>query len=363
MMLADLGADVIKIEPPEGDVTRILVGAQRGGVPIGMLAWNRNKRAMIVDLKRAGAADVILRMAERADIALQNVRPGVMDRLGVGYEALAARNPRIVYCSIAGYGFAGPYVNKPAYDPIIQGWAGAMASQTTQGRPRAIKNIVGDKVTALTAAISVLAALHEARATGVGQHVQIAMIDALAYFLMGDTATNHTFLPHERGLKPTMGTAEPYKTADGYITIAPLTDKHWIAIFDAVGHPEWWDESVPRFERLRNGARKMIELFPSQPSAYWRERIEAVDVPCGPVHDYDSIWEDPQFAANGTFVEYEHPQAGRVRGVRSPARFSRTEPEMWRHAPGHGEHTREILGDFGFRADEIDSLVAAQIVK
>src|SRR5260370_39912751 len=158
MMLGDLGADVIKIEPPEGDISRMVTGQVRGGVTIGILNWNRNKRALMLDLKRPGAAEVFLKMVPHADVVVQNVRPGVVDRLGVGYDAVAARNPQIVYCSSAGYGVSGPSVNKPAYDPIIQGMAGGMTSQRTQGRPRAVKNILGDKGTAIAAPISILAA-------------------------------------------------------------------------------------------------------------------------------------------------------------------------------------------------------------
>ncbi|HEY6395766.1 MAG TPA: CoA transferase, partial [Candidatus Binataceae bacterium] len=174
MMLADMGADVIKIEPPEGEVTRVVAGTERNGVPVGILNWNRNKRAMALDLKRDGASEVFLRMAEQAHVVVQNVRPGVVDRLGVGYKAVSARNPKIVYCSISGYGFKGPYVNKPAYDPIIQGMAGVMASQRTQGRPRAVKNIIADKVSGMTAAFSIVSALNEAR-EGRGQHIELAM--------------------------------------------------------------------------------------------------------------------------------------------------------------------------------------------
>src|ERR1700693_4736525 len=166
MMLGDLGADVIKIEPPDGDVSRMLTGKERGGVTIGILNWNRNKRAMMLDLKQPGAADVFLKMAERSDIVVQNVRPGVVDRLGVGYDACAARNPKIVYCSMAGYGFNGPLMNKTAYGPIIQGLAGVMESQRTGGQPRVVKNILADKVTAMTGVISILAALHAAREDG-----------------------------------------------------------------------------------------------------------------------------------------------------------------------------------------------------
>ncbi|HXM89381.1 MAG TPA: CoA transferase, partial [Candidatus Acidoferrum sp.] len=155
---------------------------------------------------------------------------------------------------------------------------------------------------------------------------------------------------------------EPFQTADGFITIAPLTDKHWTAILKAVGHPEWFEGDEPRPDRVRRSIKSLITLFPTQPSAYWLERIEAADVPCGPVNDYDSIWNDPQFVANETFFEYEHPKAGRVRAVRSPARFSRTEPELWRHAPDLGQHTDEILGEFGFGAGEIAELKANRIV-
>jgi crotonobetainyl-CoA:carnitine CoA-transferase CaiB-like acyl-CoA transferase len=361
MILADLGADVIKIEPPEGDVSRTVTGQERNGVPIGIVNWNRNKRAMVLDLKRPGGPEVLLRMAEKADVVIQNVRPGVVERLGVGYDAVAARNPKIVYCSIAGYGFTGPYVNKPAYDPIIQGLAGVMATQRTQGRPRAVKNIIADKVTAMTAAIAILAALEEAR-SGRGQHVRISMMDAVIYFLMGDTGSRHTFLPHQPGVAPSMNTLEPFKTADGYITIAPLTDKHWTSLLNAVGHSEWFQGDEPRPERVRRSIKSLIDLFPSEPSAYWLEKIEKADVPCGPVNDFDSIWTDPQFLANDTFFEYEHPRAGLVRGVRAPARFSRTEPELWQHAPDLGEHTEEILAEFGFEAGEISKLKSEQVI-
>ncbi|MDO8433592.1 MAG: CaiB/BaiF CoA-transferase family protein [Candidatus Binatus sp.] len=363
MMLGDLGADIVKFEQPVGDVTRMPSGSDRGGMTIGILNWNRNKRAIMLDLKRDGAAEVLLKMAEQADVVIQNVRPGVVERLGVGYEAVAARNPKIVYCSIAGYGFEGPYVNKPAYDPIIQGMAGVMVSQRTQGRPRAVKNIIADKVTAMTAAISILAALNEAQRSGRGQHLTIAMIDAVAYYLMPDVASRHTYLPDQRGVPPSMNTLEPFQTADGYITIAPLTDKHWAGILGAVGHLEWFEGDEPRMERVKRSIKSLITLFPTKPSAYWLERIEAADVPCGPLNDFDSIWTDPQFTVNQTFFEYEHPAAGRVRAVRSPAKFSRTQPELWRHAPALGQHTDEILSDFGFSANEIAKLRADQVVR
>src|ERR1700722_7287685 len=352
MMLGDLGADVIKIEPPEGDVVRNIPGPARGGVPVGIINWNRNKRGMVLDLKQPGASAVFLRMAEHADAVVQNVRPGVVDRLGVGYEAVAARNPKIVYCSIAGYGFSGPAASKPAYDPIIQGWAGVMSAQRTQGRPRVVKNILADKVTSMTAALAMVAALYEAKVSGQGQHLRLAMIDAAAAFLMGDMASKHTLLPHERGVHPPVATPEPYATADGYLTIAALTDRHWTSLMKAVGHPEWFEGDEPRAGRVRRSAKNLITLFPTQPTAYWIERIEAADVPCGRVNDFDTIWEDDQFAANGTFFEYDHPKAGRARGVRSPVRFSRTEPELWRHAPELGQQTEQILGDLGFAPGE-----------
>jgi crotonobetainyl-CoA:carnitine CoA-transferase CaiB-like acyl-CoA transferase len=361
MMLADMGADVIKIEPPGGEVMRTVPAVERNGVAVGMLNWNRNKRAMVIDFKRDGGAEVFLRMAERAQVVIQNFRPGVVDRLGVGYEAARKRNPAIVYCSMAGYGFTGPYADKPAYDPVIQGLAGVMVSQTTQGRPRVVKNILADKVTAMTAAFSIAAALNAAR-DGIGQHIEIAMMDAVAYYLMPDTMTMRTFLPDKPGTPPMKGTAEPFETSDGFITIAPLTDKHWTSILKAVGHPEWFEGDAPRNERLKHAGRSLIELFKTKPSAYWLEKIEAADVPCGPINNYDTIWTDPQYIVNETFFEYEHPKAGRVRAVRTPGRFSATPPELWRHAPDLAANTDEILADSGFKAGEIADLRARQIV-
>ncbi len=363
LMLGDLGADVIKIEPPEGDMSRGSQAEARNGISVGILNYSRNKRAMLLDLKRPGASEVLLRMAERADAVVQNFRPGVVDKLGIGYAAVSARNPKIVYCSIAGYGFTGPYADKPAYDPIIQGLAGVMVSQRTQGRPRAVKNIIADKVTAVTAALSVTAALVAAKSSGVGQHIELAMMDAMAYFLMPDTMAPRTFLPDTPGTPPAMQTLEPFKTADGYITIAPLRDDHWARLLDAIGHPEWFQGEEPRTERVRRSIKALIELFPTQPSAHWLPVIEAADVPCGGVNDYDSIWSDPQYVVNQTFFEYEHPRAGRVRAVRSPARFSATPPELWRHAPALAENTDEILADFGFSGAEIARLRSDEVVK
>jgi crotonobetainyl-CoA:carnitine CoA-transferase CaiB-like acyl-CoA transferase len=363
MMLGDLGADVIKVEPTDGDMSRNVTVDSRNGIGVGIINYNRNKRAMVLDLKRPGASELLLKMAERSDAMVQNFRPGVVDKLGIGYAAVSARNPKLVYCSIAGYGFSGPYAAKPAYDPIIQGLAGVMASQRTQGRPRAVKNIIADKVTSMTAALSITAALLAARESGRGQHIELAMIDAVAYYLMPDTMALRTFLPDTAGTPPSMGTLEPFKTADGFVTIAPLTDKQWKRLLDAVGHPEWFEGSEPRGERLRRSIKGLIELFPTRPSAYWLEVIEGADVGCGLVNDYDTIWSDPQFAANETFFEYEHPSAGRVRAVRPPARFSATRPELWRHAPRLGENTDEILADFGLSSADIARLRDAQVVR
>ena len=362
MMLGDLGADVVKIEPPHGDVTRNIPGVQRNGVPVGIVNYNRSKRGIVIDFKKPAGAEVFLKMAEKADAVVQNFRPGVVDKLGVGYEATSKRNRRIVYCSMAGYGFTGPDADKPAYDPIIQGKAGAMESQRTQGRPRVIKNAVADKITGMTAAFSIVSALLAARESGKGQHIQIAMIDALAYFLLSDTMIHQTFLPHTPGLRPPVTTAEPFETADGFITIAPLTDKHWTALLKAVGHSEWFEGDEPRLERTKRSGRNLIQLFKTQPSAHWLPLIEQADVPCGRLNTYDTIFDDPQFIANQTFFEYEHPRAGRVRGVRPPAQFSETKPELKHHAPDLGGSTDEILAEYGFSSAEIGNLRAERVV-
>ncbi len=294
----------------------------------------------MLDLKRPGGAEVFLKMAPHADVVVQNVRPGVVDRLGVGYDAVAARNPKIVYCSIAGYGFSGPSVNKPAYDPIIQGMAGVMTSQRTQGRPRAVKNILGDKVTAMTAAISILAALNEAQRSGKGQHLKIAMIDAVAYYLMPDTASRHTYLPDTRGVPPSMNTLEPFQTADGYIddraadrqALGCDSQRGWSsrmvrrrraaprsrAAIDQEPHHSVPDPAVRLLARAHRGCRRSMR--PRQRLRHYLERSAV----CRERNVF-------RIRASARAVTYRAAIQSCVRAVRSPARFSRTEPELWRH--------------------------------
>jgi crotonobetainyl-CoA:carnitine CoA-transferase CaiB-like acyl-CoA transferase len=370
MILADQGADVIKVEAPEGgDATRA-GGNRRAGFTAGFLNNNRNKRSVVLDLKRPGAVRAVLRLAARADVFVQNFRPGVAERLGLGEEAVRAVSPTIVYVSISGFGEKGPYAAKPAYDPVIQAFSGLATVQagSDEARPRLVRTILPDKLTAITASQAITAALLARERTGAGQHVRLSMLEAVLAFLWASDMGDQTFVgdepPHQ-----TRASAHDliYDTADGYITVAALTDRQWTGLAQAVGHPEWLDDERFRTPALRQkniDARLELtqQALLTRPMAEWLERLTAAQVPCGPVLTRTQVMNDPQVAALGLVVEIEHGQAGRLRQTRAAARFSKTPTEIRRGAPALGEHTHEILTDLGYSADEIEALRAGGVI-
>src|SRR3984893_5641970 len=244
MILGDQGADVIKVEAPDGDHTR--AGAnRRGGVSASFLNSNRNKRSIVLDLKRPAGLRVLMRLAAGADVFVQNFRPGVADRLGVGEEPVRAVSPKIVYVSISGFGEKGPYAEKPAYDPVIQGFSGLATVQagSDEARPRLLRTILPDKLTAITASQAITAALLARERSGEGQHVRLSMLEAVMAFLWSSDMGGQTFVGDEPARQEAATSFDLiYETADGYMTVAPLTDRHWAALARAVGRPEWLED-------------------------------------------------------------------------------------------------------------------------
>jgi crotonobetainyl-CoA:carnitine CoA-transferase CaiB-like acyl-CoA transferase len=366
MMLADQGADVIKVESPAGDHSRE-VATRRGGFSASFLNNNRNKRSVILDLKQPGGVDALKRMAECADVFVQNFRPGVAERIGAGEPAIRAVNPAIIYVSICGFGFEGPFAHKPVFDPLVQ----ALSSLTTvqagsdDRRPRLVRTILPDKLTAIQASQAITAALFARERSGKGQHVRLSMLDTLVYFLWSSDMGGHTFVGDETSSETAQSFIDLiYETADGHVSIAVMQDKEWRSLAAAVQRPDFVED--PRFATtelrdINKDARTRLTQEAVLPFTTddLLDRLERHDVPCAPVLTRREMIRHPQIAANGTVVETIHSHAGMLRQARQPAAFSRTPAEIRFGAPGHGAHTRAVLAECGFSDEEITALLSS----
>jgi formyl-CoA transferase len=365
MQLADLGADVIKVEPPGGDSTRRMAGSTGTDSP-GFNAVNRGKRGIVLDLKSPPARGAFLRLVDRADVLIENYRPGVMRGFGLDYQTLAAGRPGLIYASISGYGQTGPDAMKGGFDLIAQGVSGLMS---VTGEPGGAPMKVGVPLTDLGAALfalsAILAALHYRTRTGRGQYIDTSLVEAGIALSVWESAQYFS-----EGVTPqALGSAHrmlaPYQAvrcADGFITIGAGTDRLFQRLCDLLGHADWAGD--PRFanETLRVRHRvPLIELVESvtarEPRAHWLERLEAGGVPCGPINDYAEAFADPHVRAREMVVELDHPALGRMRTLGSPLKMSETPPAIGRPAPRLGEHTREVLREAGLGDADIDRLI------
>ncbi len=367
MLLADQGADVIKLEPTDvGDTLRLSPFA-RGGMTSFYANCNRNKRAIAVNLASEDGLAIALKLVAESDVFVQNWRPGAADRLGLGEEALRRINPDLIYCSISGYGPDGPYSQRRVYDPIIQGLTGHTAVQVNPEVPipDLVRNIVADKSSAYTAAQAITAALFARERGAGGQHIDIPMIDASLAFFWPDGMLAHTFAGDD---KPSgLALYQVYKlsqTSDGHLIYFAATDKEMHGLFRALGHPEWTED--PRFGVAASRSdmdnaialgEKIAEAMLGETTEALLARMLAEDVPVGPVLNLDEVFNDPQVEHNNAILEFDHPTAGRYHQARPAARFAKTAQEPKRRMPPlHGEHTEEVLRELGYSAADLQRL-------
>jgi crotonobetainyl-CoA:carnitine CoA-transferase CaiB-like acyl-CoA transferase len=373
MFLADQGADVLKIEPIGGDITRRSRATidKSGEFSALFISSNRGKRSLSIDIKHEAGQEVLAKLAAQADVLVQNFRPGTMERLGLGPDELRQRHPRLIYVSISGVGDTGPYVKKRVYDPIIQGLSGFadIQSQPVTNRPQMIRTIVCDKTTAVFTAQAVSSALYAREKTGQGDHIQVAMLDAMISYLWPEGMSQYTVVGAEAAAEDPKDRPDlVFKTTDGYITAGTISDSEWQGFCRASGDPELAKD--PRFAtpgaRTANATariNKMGEYIAQRTTAEWLERLDAADVPCAPILRRGEIIDNEQVVARGLITEFDQPSVGRVRQPKPAARFTVNEAVIGGPAPRVGEHSRDVLRELGYVDSAIDKMVSDRAVR
>jgi crotonobetainyl-CoA:carnitine CoA-transferase CaiB-like acyl-CoA transferase len=365
---ADYGADVVKIEPPEGDLLRTLGGKSvTPKMASKFLHMNRNKRSVVLDLKQPAARGALKRLCAGADVLVVNMRAAALKRLGLCYDELRAVNGKLITCSLVGFGQFGRYAAKPAYDTIIQGSAGVAACHArSTGTPRYTPMVMADHIVGLIAVQMVLLALYHRKSSGTGQHIEVPMFENMAAFVMSEHMYLRTFDPplggtgDPRVLDPE---ARPLPTADGFICVSANTDKQAFAFFDAVGRPELkadrrFDSVAARFANVRDYFEVRAQSLRPKTTVEWLELLERADVPCMPYHTFESLLDDPHLREVGMFERVAHPTEGTIWNIALPNRLASGARSDYLPAPKLGQHTREVLSEAGLSGKEIEDLAA-----
>jgi crotonobetainyl-CoA:carnitine CoA-transferase CaiB-like acyl-CoA transferase len=368
-ILADFGADVIKVESPEGDNMRWVWPFRNPGMGHIFLNANRNKRSIVLDLKKPEARAACLALAAKSDVLVYNIRPQAMARLGLSYEEVRNANPRIIYAGCFGYSQRGPYAAKAAYDDLIQGAAGVPWLLKKQGSetPRYAPIIIADRSVGQQVASAVSAALYHREKTGKGQRVDVPMFEHLLQIVLGEHMGGYTFEPqlgepgYARMLSPDR---RPYQTSDGYVCVLIYNDKQWKAFFALLGKPQM--ASDPDFATAEGRSRNYDRIYglvademKKLSTQEWIEALEHADIPVQRMNSLDDIMADPHLAATGYFRTVEHPTEGRIMSMAVPSEWSESKPEYRHHAPRLGEHTREVLQEAGIPSEQIAGLLAS----
>ena len=366
--LGDWGAEIIKVESLTGDTWRNSGQFRNRGMSGQFMAVNRNKRSISLDLKNPEGAAVLRRLIPTADALVSNVRPAGLARLGFGYDACAALNPKLIYVSATGFGQDGPWRARPAYDEIIQASSGFASAMGTDDEPAFVPSLIGDKVCGMALTQAVMGALLHRERTGEGQMVEVPMLETLAAFNSIEMFGGYAFIPPvgPSGYKR-MKERKPAKTKDGWLTMLPYSGDNWCAFFEAIGHPECIEEfqvrdPVKRAQNVDKLYARIRQISPTRTTAEWEELLLKLDVPHTGFTKLSEVAEQPHLKAVGLFQELDHPTEGKIRQPRPPARFSKSPPNIHRMAPRLGQHTREILQENGYSSAEIDALIEKKAV-
>jgi len=370
MLLGDLGADVVKVEPPEGDTTRTMAGS-RGTESPGFWSINRNKRGIVLNLKDARGQEIFRALAARADILVENYRPGAMAALGLGYADLRALNPALVYASISGFGATGPYATRGGFDLVAQGMSGIMSVTGEAGQAPVKCGVpLTDLGAGLLALQAVLAAYVHRLRTGEGQHVDTSLLEAGIALSVWESAQYFS----GGGVPEPMGSAHrmfaPYQAircADGHINLGAANARTWERLARALGRADLLERPEYRAaeDRVRNRRRLAEEIeavTATRPRAHWLKLLDEEGIPCGPILDYAEVFADPQVRERGMVQEMDHPEGGRIRVVGPAVKLSETPARLRRPSPRLAEHTAEVLRELGYADAEVQALAAAGVV-
>ncbi len=366
-LLGDLGAEVIKIESPEGDIMRHAGPSVSDGMGPIYLTINRNKRALTMDLKTDAAKEVLWRLVEDADAIVHNIRAGGMRRLGFDYESVKAVNPEIIYCHAVGYDSEGHYAERPAFDDLVQAASGSafmLSMQDGSTEPRYFPGLVADKTTGLHAAYAMVAGFLHKERTGKGQFIEVPMMECMVSFTMVENLYGHAFVPPQEPIAYTRSinpNRKPYKTKDGYIALMPYSDANWRAILKLGGKPELFND--PKFSTYKARTvnitalyKELEEIALQRTTADWLQVLTENNVPCMRVHSLKSVLEDPQIHESGLLETREHPTEGGYTAINNPIKFSQTPARIYNDPPLQGQDTDELLGEIGFSEAEIDEM-------
>ena len=372
--LGDMGADVIKVEGPDGDIVRRIQPERNPGMGAAFLCANRNKRSLVLDLKRPEARAALLKVIAGADVFVHSMRPQAIAKLGLTYADVKAAKPDIVYCSAWGFASDGPYAERPAYDDVIQAMSGVadLTRRQTGGAPALAPTILADKTSGMALTSALLLALFHRERTGEGQQVEVPMFEVMTSNVLIEHLAGSTFVPPIATDGTTMGYSrvlapdrKPYPTADGFMTVTPYTDKHWQKFFEVAGRPELGRD--PRFNAVGARSQNIRDLYaivaqtmPAKTTAEWLVLLEQADIPAIQVNRLEDLLEDRHLVATGFFQEYDHPSEGRIRTTAVPVRLSASPGDALRLAPPRlGQHTRDVLSEAGLTQTEIGALVQA----